>query len=202
MLYIHKFIKQSARTFVLLHGTGGDENDLISLAESIDNTASILSLRGNVLENGMNRFFERYANGSFNTEDIKQRSKDLKDFLEESSAEYKFNLDDSIILGFSNGANIAVALLLLYPNVINNAILFRPTLPLEVSNNINLGDSRIFIASGLTDPYAPSEKVSKLTEILSSAGADIHKFEFPGGHGLTQQDILKAKEWYDIKFKV
>src|SRR5580700_10011226 len=130
--FIHRFEKGAepdARPLLLLHGTGGDENDLVSLARMIAPTAPLLSPRGKVLENGMPRFFRRLAEGVFDEDDVRRRAQELAEFVEEARARY--GISSPIALGYSNGANVAAAMLLIRPEALAGAILLRAMAPLS-----------------------------------------------------------------------
>jgi predicted esterase len=187
--------KQSPRTLLLLHGTGGDENDLLPLGESLDPHANLLSPRGKVLENGSARFFKRLAEGIFDREDLKIKSQELDKFIIEASKKYDFSLKDLIAVGYSNGANIALHLLTENPNIITTAILFRPISAALPDTINNLSSSRILILSGLLDPLTKPEDADFLTKTLSEKGATVETKKIPAGHGLTPQDLEHAKTW-------
>src|SRR5919202_5992866 len=146
-------------TFLLLHGTGGNEEDLISLAYELDKKAAILSPRGKVLENGITpRFFRRLAEGVFDLQDLKFRTNELADFVIDASKTYDFDLQHVIAVGYSNGANIAASMLLLRPEILSSAILFRAMVPLVPLTLPNLSDKRIFMSSGLYDPIVSKQE--------------------------------------------
>lgn len=197
--FIHRFIPAPvspvARTLLLLHGTGGDENDMIPLGRDLDPTAALLSPRGNVLENGMPRFFRRLAEGIFDEEDLLRRAHELADFVGAAAARYAFDTKSVIAVGYSNGANIAAALLLLRPEVLSAAILFRAMVPLVPASLPNLARARVLISSGKDDPIVPVENAQRLAAMLREAGANVTlRFE-PAGHPLVFGDVEAAKEW-------
>jgi predicted esterase len=197
--FIHRFIPAPvgsiARTLLLLHGTGGDENDMIPLGRDLDPTAALLSPRGQVLENAMPRFFRRLAEGIFDEEDVIRRAHELADFVGTAAARFAFDTKGMIAVGYSNGANIAAALLLLRPEVLSAAILFRAMVPLVPASLPNLAHARVLISSGKHDPIVPMENAQRLAAMLQAAGADVTvRFE-PAGHPLVFGDIEAAKEW-------
>jgi predicted esterase len=197
--YVHRFIPAqeafSQRVLLLLHGTGGNENDMIPLGRDIDATAAILSLRGNVLENGMPRFFRRLAEGVFDEEDVVRRAHELADFVGEAAAKYQFDLENLTAVGYSNGANIAAAVLLLRPGVLTRAILFRAMVPITPATPPNLASASVLICSGKHDPIVPVENVERLAAMLRSAGADVNlRFE-DAPHQLVFAEIAAAKNW-------
>ncbi len=193
--FIHEFVPgASNRTLLLLHGTGGNERDLISLGRELDSSASLLSPRGKVLENGMPRFFRRLAEGVFDLEDLKKRTHELADFVVSAVAHYKIDIENMIAVGYS-GANIAASLLLLRPEILSAAILFRAMVPLIPETEPDLDSVRVWIGAGSNDPIVPASETKELAELLRGAGADVTIRFFEGGHQLTQQDIHAAHEW-------
>ena len=194
--FIHEFVPgSSARTLLLLHGTGGNERDLIPLAHELDPNASLLSPRGKVLENGMPRFFRRLAEGVFDLEDLKKRTHELADFVIAAAKHYKIDIEKMIAVGYSNGANIAASILLLRPETFAAAILFRAMVPLVPETLPDLSSVRVLIGAGSVDPIVPASETKQLAELLRSAGADVTIRFFQGGHELTQADIQAAQEW-------
>jgi phospholipase/carboxylesterase len=183
-------------TFLLLHGTGGNEEDLLPLAYELDKRAAILSPRGKVLENGIApRFFRRLAEGVFDLEDLKFRTNELADFVNDASKSYGFDLQRVIAVGYSNGANIAASLLLLRPEILSSAILFRAMVPLVPQTLPDLTKMHIFISSGLYDPIVSRQGAEKLFGLFRNAGANVSLSWQESGHELTMGDIAKAKEW-------
>lgn len=180
---------------LLLHGTGGDERDLVELAQSVAPGFSILSPRGKVLENGMPRFFRRLAEGVFDLEDLKIRTQELAGFITQSRAEYDLGNRPVIALGYSNGANIAASLLLSYPENLQGAILLRAMVPFEPQQQPDLRDKHILMLSGLMDPIIPAENSQRLASLLQGAGADVDLRVKPAGHGLVQSDFSDIKNW-------
>ncbi len=201
--FIHTFIpSDSSRTdddslnLLLLHGTGGDENDLISIARMLEITnASILSPRGKVLENGMPRFFRRLAEGVFDIEDLRFRTNELADFVQKASKTYTFDLNRTIAIGYSNGANIAASMLLLRPEILSGAILFRPMIPLVPDTLPNLSSKYVLISAGLNDPIVQRYQTEDLFELLKKVEAKVSIQWQNSGHELTQRDIKAAKDW-------
>ena len=201
--FIHKFIpsEESSKdhdslTLLLLHGTGGEENDLIPIAKMLEITnASILSPRGRVLENGMPRFFRRLAEGVFDIEDLKFRTNELADFVRDASKTYAFDLNRIMAIGYSNGANIAASLLLLRPEILFSAILFRPMIPLVPEPLPNLSNKRVLVSAGLRDPIVASYQTKDLIDLLIRVGANVSVQWQNSGHELTQRDVKLAREW-------
>ena len=199
MDYTHCFIPAQEtpprQVLLLLHGTGGNENDMIPLGRDLDPSAAILSLRGNVLENGMPRFFRRLAEGVFDEEDVIRRAHELADFVGVAAAKYSFDPKSLSAVGYSNGANVAAAVLLLRPGVLTRAILFRAMVPLMPATQPALVNTRVLICSGKHDPIVPVENIERLAAMLREAGADVAlRFE-EAGHQLVFAEIAAAKNW-------
>lgn len=199
--FIHEFVPgKSDRTLLLLHGTGGNERDLIPLGREIDPNAALLSPRGKVLENGMPRFFRRLAEGVFDLEDLKERTNELADFIAAAAKHYKLAADHIVTVGYSNGANIAAAILLLRPEILRAAILFRAMVPLIPDNLPDLSSVRIWIAAGDQDPIIPASEAQRLVELLRRAGADVTIRFASASHGLTSSEVETAGRWLkDLK---
>jgi phospholipase/carboxylesterase len=183
-------------TLLLLHGTGGNEEDLIPLAYELDERAAILSPRGKVLENGVApRFFRRLAEGVFDVDDLKFRTNELADFVNDASKFYGFDLQHIIAVGYSNGANIASSTLLLRPEIVSAAILFRAMIPLIPETLPDLTNKHIFMSSGLYDPIVPKQEAERLFSLFRKAGAKVSLYWQNSGHELAIEDVQKAKEW-------
>jgi len=194
--FIHEFIPGSSlRTFLLLHGTGGNERDLIPLGRELDPNAALLSPRGKILENGMPRFFRRLAEGVFDLEDLEFRANELSDFVTAAAQHYEFPLDNLVAVGYSNGANIAAAMLLTRPEVLPIAILFRAMVPLIPDRLPNLSSVHVWIGAGDQDPIVPASETKRLAELLRRAGADVTIRFAKAGHGLTNHDLEAGREW-------
>ena len=197
--FIHEFVGgKSDRTLLLLHGTGGNERDLVPLGRELDPNASLLSPRGKVLENGMPRFFRRLAEGVFDLEDLKNRTDELADFVVAAAQHYGFAADKVVAAGYSNGANIAASMLLLRPEILSAAILFRAMVPLIPERQPNLSRVRVWIGAGTDDPIIPTSETKRLAELLRKAGADVTIRHFPAGHGLTMADVEAARDWLTV----
>jgi len=178
-----------------LHGTGGNERDLIPLGHDLDPNASLLSPRGKVLEKGMPRFFRRLAEGIFDLEDLKKRTHELADFVVSAAEHYKIDIKQIVAVGYSNGANMAASMLLLRPEILSAAVLFRAMVPLVPETLPNLESVRIWIGAGDSDSIIPASETKQLAELLRSSGADVTIRFFDGGHGLTPDDVDVAREW-------
>ena len=182
-------------TLLLLHGTGGNEDDLIQVGQMISPSASLLSPRGKVLENGMPRFFKRLAEGVFDMEDLKFRTRELADFVKGASNIYSFDLNKTIAVGFSNGANIAASLLLSDPGTLMGAILFRAMVPFIPNSPLDLSDKKVLLSAGVFDPIVSESQTRSLFDILEKSRANVTLKWQQSGHNLTESDILDAKEW-------
>ena len=196
--FVHVFqppAAPDARVLLLLHGTGGSEHDLLPLAEMLVPGAGVLSPRGRVLERGMPRFFRRLAEGVFDIADLKLRTQELADFITESAATHTFSTGRLIAVGFSNGANIAGALLLLRPEVLGGAILFRAMVPLTPDTLPQIPATPVLISNGRVDPLVSAEETEHLAALLRSAGAGVTVAWQAAGHELTGSDITTAREW-------
>lgn len=186
-------------TVLLLHGTGGDEHDLLQLGRTVAPGANLLSPRGKVLENGMPRFFRRLAEGVFDFEDVKHRTTELADWIRIAAAHYKLDRMRLFALGYSNGANIAASLLLLAPDVLAGGVLLRAMVPLKESDwpsePVCNGKS-VLIASGRNDPIATPPNAEMLASIFRLAGANLDLRYRDAGHPLVQEDVSGAQEWF------
>ncbi|SDJ81235.1 alpha/beta hydrolase [Salimicrobium halophilum] len=186
--------------FLLLHGTGGTEQDLLPLAGMIDEQASLLSVRGNVSENGMPRYFRRLAEGVFDEEDLIFRTKELHEFLEESSTDHSFDRENMVAVGYSNGANIAGSLLFHYGKTLKGAVLLHPMVPRRGIELPDLTGLPVFIGAGTNDPICPASETEDLAELLKNAGAEVEVFWADQGHQLTRDEITQARQWYEKHF--
>jgi predicted esterase len=197
MSFIYRFEggNKDRPTLLLLHGTGGDENDLIPFAHAMAPGSNLLSPRGKVLENGMPRFFRRMAAGVFDLEDLKFRVQELLEFIRASAAKYHFDPDNVLAIGYSNGANIAAALLLLRERSLRGGILFRPMMPLVPEKVPDLSRCKILVAAGDRDSLIDPAKTFELVNFLRGAGAEVLVHHHPGGHELGQDDFAAAENW-------
>ena len=182
---------------MLLHGTGGNESDLIELGRNLDRDAALLSPRGKVLENGMPRFFRRFSEGVFDLEDLKHRTHELADFITAAARHYEFATDKIVAVGYSNGANIAASLLLLRPEILHGAILFRAMVPFELESWPKLAGKRVLILAGDADPIIPRSQTDRLAEVLREAGAKLTVRFARAGHGLIPAEIESAKSYLE-----
>ncbi|MFC7677495.1 alpha/beta hydrolase [Paenibacillus sp. GCM10028914] len=189
-----------APTLLLLHGTGGNEQDLLPLADMISPSSNVLGVRGNVSENGMPRFFRRLAEGVFDIEDLIQRTKDLKDFIDEAAEKYGFDRNRVVAVGYSNGANIAASLLFHYSDALQGAVLHHPMVPLRDKELPDLSGVPVFIAAGKRDMMCPPKESEDLNSLLSEAGADVLLHWEQGGHQLSRTEVEAAAVWFKEKF--
>jgi phospholipase/carboxylesterase len=206
--FTHRYISPLDRnekaelTLLLLHGTGGNEDDLLPLGRELDPNAGLLSPRGKILEGGrIPRFFRRLAEGVFDIEDLKFRTLELAGFVEKASRIYEFDARKVIAVGYSNGANMAASMLLLKPQTLTGAILFRAMVPLVPDNLPDLSDKRIIMSSGLRDPIATRQEAERLSGLLKQAHAVVDLQWQNSGHELTQEDIHAAKQWLSLNKK-
>ena len=194
--FIHRFepaTNAGSPPLLLLHGTGGDENDLLGLGQMISPDSALLSPRGRVLEHGMPRFFRRLAEGVFDEEDVQRRALELGAFVADARKQY--GIAAPVAVGFSNGANIAAALLLLKPDVLAGAILLRAMVPLSDPPKAELGGKQVLLLSGQADPIVPASNSTKLAALLSEAGVRVDHKVLPAGHQLSQADVTLARNW-------
>ncbi len=198
--YIHRFEPGADPTrppILLLHGTGGDEDDLLPLGGAVAPGAALLSPRGNVLEGNMPRFFRRVREGQFDETDVRRRAKELADFVAEARRTY--GIAAPVALGYSNGANIAAAVLLLHPGALAGATLLRAMAPLADPPRPDLSGVPALIVSGAQDPIVPASSAERLVSSLAAAGARVEHETVLAGHGLTQADVTRARTFYDME---
>jgi phospholipase/carboxylesterase len=194
--FSHRFVSgKSSRTLLLLHGTGGNETDLIPLGRALDPEAALLSPRGKILENGMPRFFRRLAEGVFDEKDLVHRTHELADFIERAASHYAFAADKIVAVGLSNGANIAGSVLLLRPKMLRSAVLFRPMVPLVPERLPDLSNVDVWIGAGNQDPIIPVSETSRLIELLQQAKARVTPSFVDAGHRLTNGEVEDARRW-------
>ncbi len=196
--FVHRFVppgEPEAPTLLLLHGTGGDENDLLPIGRMLDEQAALLSPRGKVLENGAPRFFRRLAMGVFDQEDLVNRTHELAEFVERAASEYDIDPRRVVAVGFSNGANIAASLLLLHPGLLAGAILLRAMVPFELEITPDLSETPVYLAAGRSDTMIPPENTEHLANLLREAGAEVTLDWQPGGHAIGPAEIEGARDW-------
>ena len=195
--FVHRWVAHAGatRTLLLLHGTGGDEQDLLSVGRFLSDDASLLSPRGRVLEGAMPRFFRRVAEGVFDEENLKQEAAALATFIQNATRTYRVADTPVIAVGYSNGANIASATLLLHPHVLQGAILLRPMLPFELSDLPDLSGIPVFISTGTQDPLVSEDNITALIDVLTRAGATVTHHQENTGHALNKNELTVAKHW-------
>lgn len=194
MKYIYQEKKKGAPVFILLHGTGGTESDLISLAELLNPEYNVFGIRGNVQENGMNRFFKRHGEGDYDWEDFDFRGKELFNFIVAKSKAYDFKLEDAVLVGFSNGSNIAMKMMLQQPDAFKKAALFAPMYPADVAEEQDFSDVKVFLSLGKGDPVVPEVESERVISIFNNRDADVTT-AWVNGHRLTQEVATEAKNW-------
>jgi predicted esterase len=200
--FIHRYVpatpgagSASGVTLLLLHGTGGDETDLIPLGASLLPGAAMLSPRGKILEGNAPRFFRRIAEGVFDQEDLARRTEELARFTESAVEAYKLERDNVYAVGFSNGANIAGSLLLRRPGLLRGAVLLSPMVPFEPEALPELTGTGVFIGAGKTDGISPPAHVERLATLLRQSGADVTLHWHPGGHAISNSELETARRW-------
>ncbi len=201
--FIHQFVPgvqpNVGITLLLLHGTGGNEEDLLPLGRELLPGVALLSPRGRVLENGLPRFFRRFAEGVFDVEDLKFQTHELNTFITAAAKEYGVAGNKIVAVGYSNGANIAASLLLLHPNTLIGAILFRPMVPFAPDFEVNLQHTSALLNGGTRDPIVPRDQTEALAALLAGFGAETEVFWHRGGHELGQDDLIAAQKWLSRK---
>ena len=191
----HVFLKgTSSRTILVMHGTGGDEHNILPLAKALDPEASVLSPRGMHLEGGMNRYFERYPDGTFNEQSIEQAVIELADFIAAAVQEYGIDASNIFATGFSNGANTAAAIMVGHPELLVGAALFGSTTPFADVPSVDLSGKRIWLANGDQDSYAPVDVSSRWVEQLADFGAEVTWLRHSGGHQISQDHLRLIAE--------
>ncbi|WP_342527098.1 alpha/beta hydrolase [Chryseomicrobium sp. FSL W7-1435] len=190
-----------APTLLLLHGTGGNEHDLLAIASMIDEEANVLSVRGNVLENGMPRFFKRLAMGVLDQEDLAFRTKELHDYIQQAANDYNFDRENVVAVGYSNGANIAANLIMTEQQSVAGAILYHPMIPNPDAQIPNLAKLPVFIGAGVNDQMVPYKESEGLKAMLLEHGAEVDMHVEPYGHQLTGSEVEASKIWYARNYK-
>ncbi|MDQ3901847.1 MAG: alpha/beta hydrolase [Actinomycetota bacterium] len=196
--FAHRFLPTQAAdalTLLLLHGTGGDETDLLELGRTLDGQAALLSPRGQVIERGANRWFRRLAEGVFDTDDLLARTDQLAAFVTDAVERYRLDASRVVAVGFSNGANIAATLLFRHPHLLRGAVLFAPMVTLDDPPMVDLSGVGVFLAAGRADPIAPPEQAERLAEQFIERGAAVELRWHPGGHGINHHILAQATAW-------
>lgn len=201
--FVHRFAPAeepaSGDALIVLHGTGGDENDLIGIGQAVAPGAAILSPRGNVLENGAPRFFKRLAEGVFDPKEVRSRGKELASFIRAAITRYSLDATRIYALGYSNGANIASTVMFIEPDLLQGAIMFRPMLVFEPEGKNDLSGSRVFISAGRMDPIVPASSVERLVELFEASHAEVTMKWQLAGHNLAPSEVREAAEWLALQ---
>ena len=201
--FVNKFVPSpagSSLTLLLLHGTGGNETDLIQLGRELSPHAALLSPRGKVHENGMPRFFKRLGEGIFDINDLTEQTHALARFIKDSSKAYGFRPDRVVAVGYSNGANIAGSALILHPETLAGAVLFRPMVPFVPDTMPQLSRKPILILAGSRDDIVPKDETERLAGLLKRSGADLTLRWADATHGIAGEEVTAAREWLSGKF--
>ena len=201
--FIHRFVPAedsgSGETLIVLHGTGGDENDLIGIGRAAAPGAAVVSPRGNVLENGAPRFFRRLAEGVFDPKEVRSRAEELARFIRAAVITYRLDPARVFALGYSNGANVASTVMFVEPGILQGAILFRPMLVYEPTEKNDLSGSAVFISAGRMDPIVPTASVERLVELFESAHSEVTLKWQLVGHNLVPSEVSEAADWLALQ---
>jgi phospholipase/carboxylesterase len=201
--FVHRFVPGNGTTrttLLLLHGTGGNEDDLVPLGAALLPGAALLSPRGRVLERGMPRFFRRLAEGVFDLEDLALRTDELATFVRAAAGSYDLDAQRIVAVGYSNGANIAASVILKHPHLLAGGALLHPMVPFEPEQPPQLAGRQIFISAGEVDPMVPAALTRRLEEILRAGGASVETHWEPGGHSLVPGEVAAAQSWLARSF--
>jgi predicted esterase len=196
--FVHRFVpaeRPGLPTLLLLHGTGGDEHDLLPLGRVLLPGAALLSPRGKVLEGGMPRFFRRFAPGVLDLEDLQARAHELADWIAVAAQQYDFDPARVVAVGYSNGANLAAGMLLIRPGALAGAALFHAAVALAPREQPNAPGVPVFLSGGRADPMSDPRQTEQLAEQLRAAGADVTLHWEPGGHALARTEVEAARRW-------
>ncbi len=201
--FVHRFVSAgdsaSGETLIVLHGTGGNENDLVGIGQTVAPGAAILSPRGNVLENGAPRFFKRLAEGVFDPKEVRSRAEELTRFIRTAIAKYELDASRIYVLGYSNGANIASTVMFIEPRLLKGAVLFRPMLVYEPEERGDLSGTSVFISAGRMDPIVPVKSVERLAELFESSHAEVALKWQQTGHNLVPSEVREAADWLALQ---
>lgn len=202
--FTHQFIpgqeSNTPFTLLLLHGNGGTESDLLLLGRALAPHAPLLSPRGRIIENGKPRFYRLISPADFEVTDLRVRADELASFVRTAAGVYHFDADNLVGVGHSNGANMAVALMLLHPSLLRAGILFRPQpqVPLISNPRPNFENRPILLVAGRNDVEIPSVEIEHLAELLRRSGANVTIKWHSGGHDLTNEEINLARDWLTL----
>jgi predicted esterase len=201
--FVHRFVPSpsgSSLTLLMLHGTGGDERDLLHLGRELSSQAALLSPRGRVLENGMPRFFRRFAEGVFDINDLTEQTHALARFVEGASNSYGLDPKTIVAVGYSNGANIAGSSLILHPETLAGAVLFRPMVPFVPDRMPGLSGKPILILAGRRDGIVSMEETERLAALAKQAGAGVSLHVADATHAITGDEVRVARDWISSHF--
>ncbi|EHJ08204.1 methylhydroquinone degradation carboxylesterase MhqD [Staphylococcus simiae] len=196
MKHIFKQGKHDAPTLILLHGTGGDEHDLLPLGEALNPDYNLLGIRGQISENGMNRYFKRLGDGIYDLEDLEYRGQELLNFIKEAAETYGFDLEKVVLVGFSNGSNIAINLMLRQDAPFKKALLYAPLYPLDVADNKDMSDVSVLLSMGENDPMVTLEGSQHVIDLFQSRGANVTEV-WVNSHEITQQGLIAGQQVLD-----
>jgi len=201
--FIHRFLpakdSASGETLIVLHGTGGNENDLVAIGQAIAPGAAILSPRGKVLENGAPRFFKRLAEGVFDPKEVRSRAEELARFIRAAITKYDLDASRIYALGYSNGANIASTVMFIEPRLLQSAMLFRPMLVYEPKERADLSGASVFISAGRVDPIVPVKSVEQLVELFELSRAEVTLKWQSAGHNLVPSEVHETADWLALQ---
>jgi phospholipase/carboxylesterase len=201
--FIHRFVPAedpaSGETLVVLHGTGGNENDLVGIGQTVAPGAAILSPRGKVLENGAPRFFKRLAEGVFDPKEVRSRAEELTHFIRAAIRKYDLDASRIYALGYSNGANIASTVMFIQPELLQGAVLFRPMLVYEPGEQADLSGAGVFISAGRMDPIVPVKSVERLVKLFELSRAEVTLKWQSAGHNLVPSEVREAADWLALQ---
>jgi phospholipase/carboxylesterase len=201
--FVHRFLPApepgSGETLIVLHGTGGNENDLIGIGQAVAPGAAILSPRGNVSENGASRFFKRLAEGVFDPKEVRSRADELARFIRAAITRYGLDPTRIYALGYSNGANVASTVMFIEPALLQGAILFRPMVVFEPEETRDLSGSSVLISAGRMDPIVPASSVERLVELFEASRAEVTLKWQLTGHSLAPSEVREAAEWLALQ---
>jgi phospholipase/carboxylesterase len=201
--FVHRFVppegSASGDTLIVLHGTGGNESDLIGIGQAVAPGAAILSPRGNVLENGAPRFFKRLAEGVFDPKEVRSRGEELTRFIRAAIVAYRLDASRIHALGYSNGANIASTVMFTEPGLLQSAVLLRPMLVYEPEQRSDLSGSAVFISAGRMDPIVPASSVERLVELFEASHSEVTLKWQLAGHSLVPSEVREAADWFALQ---
>ena len=188
--------KKEAPVFILLHGTGGNEESLLDVGKVLNPNATLVGIRGAILEQGYPRYFRRLEEGVYDIEDLNHRAIELHNFVQELITEYEFDKSKIVLVGYSNGANIGIKLLLDYSDMYPKGILFHPMYPVEINEKQDLSQTNLFMTMGKMDPIVSVQDSEYVLELFKERQATVDMI-WTQGHQLTYEEVLQGKEWLE-----